>query len=280
MDGTQLPGLSLSNSDDSVNKATVYTSYKEAADAGFLYHNGNIDKNLGSREGIAAFTALMNTLDYTLIKIDSDLPVSSSFQFDFYVIMNELNLQDNDYYKWDIEYNDHRVLVRYYYYLTNGGSGYNYYGYTLVNEVLLLPAIDGKDYSEGTINHVDFEYGVSDRSVIDNALRDSIYDEFNVAGKAPVDNLGYLQFWRIVEAVRMVRGINYSAGDFLIWRITYSDSEWMLSLFIQIIRPDGTIGLASYGVNKTGNGNSGPSGSVRYFMSASDTRLNYYSTRE
>ncbi|MDR2718187.1 MAG: hypothetical protein LBB89_09005 [Treponema sp.] len=213
-----------------------------------------------------AVDALMKTLDYTLIKIDSDLPVSSSFRFDFDVIRSNLNLQDNDYYKWDIEYNDHRVLVRYYYH----GSGY-LYGYNLVNEVLHLPDIKGEDYSTGKIKHVDYVYGVSDPSVRNNALNtDSIYDEFTVAGNAPVDNLGLLQTLRIVNAVTTTRNHTLKAGDYIIWTVTYSDSIWNLRCFIEIINLDGSVNMWWGGVNKIGNDTGGLSGSVRF-----DTRLNY-----
>jgi hypothetical protein len=244
----------------------------EAAEAGFLYHNGNIDKNLGAAERIAAFNALMNTLDYTRIKIDSNLPVSSSFEPDFSAVGNEL--RENDYFKWDIEYNDHRILIRFYYF---GPTNYTY-SYTLVNEVLLYPPINGNDYSKGTINHVDYVYGASDTSVIDNALyNDKNFDEFIVAGNAPVDNLGLLQFRRIVNEVQKARSIKYRAGDYLKWKINYKDSEWVLRFFIMVVNPDGSWDIAKYEAVKTAKGGTG---SVRYIMKAGDAGTNYSSARE
>jgi hypothetical protein len=244
-DGTQLPGLSLSNTEDNGNEVIVYTSYAAAADAGYLFHNGQIG-DLGVKENFDAFSALMKTLDYTQIKINSNLPIRSDFKFDFSVIVNELNWQANDYFKWDIQYNDHRILVRYYY----GDATIE--SYTLVNEVLLLPEIKGEDYSAGTIEHVDFEYGVSDNSIVRNAIYSDtlIYDEFSINGKAPVDNLGLLQTIRIVNAIKTARDITLQAGDYLIWKITYSDSKWNILFFIEIINADGSIGLWSGNATK------------------------------
>jgi hypothetical protein len=244
-DGTQLPGLSLSNNGNNDNEVPVYTSYRAAANAGRLFHNGQIDNNLGSMEVVDAFDALMKTLDYTQIKINSNLPVSSDFRFDFSVIANELNLQANDYFKWDIQYNDHRVLARYYYipYI---------HAYTLVNEVLLLPVINGKDYSSGTIKHVDYEYGVSDGSVVNDAIYNSplTYDEFVINGKAPVDNLGLLQTTRIINAIKTARNITLRAGDYLLWKITYDDSKWAIRWFIEIVNTDGSLKLSAGNATK------------------------------
>jgi hypothetical protein len=236
-DGSQLSGLSLSDTEDTGNEIPVYTSYKAAAEAGYLFHNGQIDDiNLPIREGLDAFTALMKTLDYTQIKIDSDLPISWNFQFDFSVIKDELDMQANEYYKWDIQYNDHRVLAQYYY-TTKGG--YFYY-YTLVNEILLFPEINGGNYSGGKIKHVDYEYGVSDYSVINTALSGDSYDEISINGNAPVDNLGLLQAVRIIEAVKTARGIKLQAGDYILWRITYNDSIWIMKFFIESVNADGS----------------------------------------
>ncbi|MDR2731386.1 MAG: hypothetical protein LBB81_10890 [Treponema sp.] len=236
-DGTELTGLSLYN-DDSVNKLVVYTSYKEAVDAGFLYHNGNIgNKNFpdtieGSIERQKAIYTLMNTLDYTLIKIDSNLPLYGLYMPDWVFFENELNLQDNDYYKWDIEYNDHRILL-FHYYLTSGERSVGEFKWTLVNEEMLNPVIDGKDYSAGTIKHGDeTDYGVYSNAIYNN----SDYDEFTVAGKAPVINLGLLKCGEIIYAVGKTRGINYRAGDYFKWEITYSDSKWRLAIMIREVR--------------------------------------------
>jgi hypothetical protein len=242
--GTQLPGLSLSNSENTGNEVQVYTSYAAAADAGYLFHNGQIDSNLGPMESLDAFGTLMKTLDYTQIKINSNLPVSSDFQFDFSVIVDELNLQGNDYFKWDIQYNDHRILARYYYHKGDIGISGSLLGYTLVNEVLLLPEINGGDYSSGIIKHVDFEYGVSDY------FHDDAYDEFSINGAAPVDNLGLLQTIRIVDAIKTSRHITLNAGDYLNWEITYNDSKWNVWCFIEIINENGSIRLWSGGATK------------------------------
>ena len=257
-DDRQLPGLSLSNSEDTGSKVTVYTSYKAAADAGYLFHNGRIDSSLGTMERMNAFSALMQTLDYTCIKIDSKLPISSDFRFDFSVIKNTLDLQANDYYKWDIEYNDHRVLVRYY--LFDNGV-YNY-GYSLVNEVLLLPVINGTDYSAGRIRHIDFEYGVTniDWNVINNPDN---RDNFSIRGKAPVDNLGLLQTYRIVDAVRTARNYTLRAGDYFNWTITYDDSVWSMICFIQIVNANGSVNLWSGSATRL-NAGSGPRTNVLF----------------
>jgi hypothetical protein len=112
----------------------------------------------------------------------------------------------------------------------------------LVNEVLLLPEINGGDYSTGTIKHVDYEYGVSD---LNDITLDSTVDEFSINEKAPVDNLGLLQIERIVDSVRTARNITLQAGDYLFWKITYSDSKWNIHRFFQIVDADGSIGLWS-----------------------------------
>jgi hypothetical protein len=237
--GTQLLGLLLSNNEDNGNEVPVYTSYTAAVEAGYLFHNGQISSNLDSNEFSDALDALMKTIDYTRIKINSYLPIKSNFSFDIDVVVNGLNLQGNDYFKWDIQYNDHRILA---YYYAQGGGGCMY-GWSVVNEVMLLPAINGGDYSSGTIKHVDFEYGVSDNDIMYDIIYDNslVYDEFSINGKAPVDNLGLLQTTRIVDAIKTSRGITIHAGDYLTWKITYNDSKWSIRCFIMAINVNGYI---------------------------------------
>jgi hypothetical protein len=220
--GDVLLGLLLSNE----ASPDRYTSYKAAADAGCIFHNGTIVK--GSTSG-DAFYNLMASKDYTQIQINDDLPSYSGIGFDLNFILNKLSLKANDYLKWDIEYKNHRILVMYYHFQTNDYL----LSYSLVNEILLLPPIDGNNYSSGTIRHVDYEDGIEDE-VIDRVLYDNVsFDKFSIKGKAPVDNLGELQYYRILSAVSTERNGTPLAGDYILWNITYNDSTWSVRVFFR-----------------------------------------------
>jgi hypothetical protein len=259
-DGTQLQGLSLSNSDND-STVTVYNSYQAAAAAGYLYHNGTIDNSLNGKERLDKVAALMKTLNYTRIKINSNLPISTDFRFNFSAIVKELGLRSNDYYKWDIEYNDHRILAYFYLHEYDSTNTSYTYSYQLVNEVLLLPEIKGEDYSAGTIKN-----GVSNNDV---------YDNFYINAKAPVDNLGLLQLYRILQAVATARNYTFKVGDYINWEITYSDSVWRFAAFITNINPDGSIGFYNYSITKVSGIGGGQLGSLQLFTGTNNKMFSY-----
>jgi hypothetical protein len=223
-DGRELPGLSLSDN-ASANKETVYTSYKDAVNAKKLYNKGPIVNNTFD------FINLMNGLPYTKIKLTSNLPQDPpGYGFNVTAIKDELGLQVNDYLKWDIEYKDHRILLELYF---HGASHYSR-SWRLVNEILIVPKVNGADYSSGTIHHVNYDERTSDESVITGALYGGVpFDKISINGKAPVDNLGDLHCYSILEAVYTLRNQYPYVGDYILWNITYSDSTWSVRLFIR-----------------------------------------------
>jgi hypothetical protein len=54
----------------------------------------------------------------------------------------------------------------------------------------------------------------------------------------------------VINAIKTARGIALQAGDYLLWKITYTDSKWNIHLFIQIVNADGSIGLITHSETK------------------------------
>jgi hypothetical protein len=267
--GNELPGLSLDSEDPGATAEPVYTSFAEAKAAGASFgHNDALvaayisNGEIISSELSSQASSLRNNMDYAKIKISGNTPVDSSRGFDIKGFLAEMGATGGDYFKWDIQYDDHRILVNRFVWRFISGGGYHISGTEqLVNEVLIYRPIDGTDYATGVAqvqHYAGFNYDTYQRndsyaSDVSSARNSLSATTWTVDDYEPVDNLNFLQYKRVLNAAKT----NWQAGDYIHWLITYQndpvdggdDTTWRLKITVTQIN-SGLANGFSYNVDR------------------------------
>jgi hypothetical protein len=241
--GDELPGLSLDEEGSGTTTIPIYTSYAEAWAANASRgHNDNLDE---------ALILVHQIPSYARLRINENAPTKSYGGYDNNAIFSAVGAAVGDYIKWDVEYNDHRLLlsrVKMNSYVGTGGST------SLINEVLIHRPINGTDYTNAVAQIQHYAGDMDNDIAIDSAINTINFFEFTVNDLEPLDNLGGLEGFRVMNACNKV----WQPGDYFKWKVTYTnktentsdDASWYMNVFIVSTNSSGKVSSVNSNIYK------------------------------